>query len=105
MDATDQNPRQTIIHMVSLLMRVVSRLILQLGVSTGEEAMRRWWIAGGECSLSSSCDVSFESPDLVKYLPRDLMNDAASVDDRFNVATEGMLIVYDLFGVGEAEVD
>lgn len=42
---------------------------------------------------------------MVKYFPRDLMNDAAVVDDRFSEATVGMLIVCDLLGVvDEAEV-
>lgn len=71
----------------------------------GEEAIRRWLIAGGDRWASSSSDGSFEGPDSVKFLLRDLMNDAAVVDVRFSEATEGMLIVCDLFGVeDEAEV-
>ena len=30
----------------------------------------------------------------MEILPRDLMNDAALVDDRFNAAMEGMVIVW-----------
>ena len=68
----------------------------------GEEKTRRCLMAGEEDrSLSSSCDSSFGRWDF----PRDLMNDAAVVDDRFSEATVGMLIVCDLFGAeGEAEV-
>lgn len=63
---------------------------------TGEIAGRDRWL--------SSYDDSFECPDLEKYFPRDLMNDATVVDDRFSEATVGMLIVCDLFGVeDEAE--
>jgi len=59
----------------------------------------------GDRWLSSSCDGFLECSDLVKYFPRDRMNDAAVVDDRFSEATVGMLIVCDLFGVeDEAEV-
>jgi len=69
----------------------------------GAEEIRRWSAAGGGRRLSSSCD-GFDCPTLVKSLPRDLMNDAAAVDDRFSEATVGMLIVCDLFGVeDEAE--
>lgn len=69
----------------------------------GAEEIRRWSATGGGRRLSSSCD-GFDCPVLVKSLPRDLMNDAAAVDDRFNEATVGMLIVCDLFGVeDEAE--
>ena len=50
--------------------------------------------------MPPSCDSSPERPDLVKCLPRDLINDAAAVDDRFSEAAEGMFIVWDLFGVG-----
>lgn len=53
----------------------------------------------------SSYDGFFECSGLVKRFPRDLMNDVAVVDERFNEATVGMLIVCDLFGVeDEAEV-
>lgn len=72
-----------------------------------EEGIRRWSrsAAGGEPRLLSSRDGFFECPTLVKCFPRDLMNDAAAVDDRFNEATVGMLIVCDLFGVeDEAEI-
>lgn len=62
-------------------------------------------MAGGDRWLSSPCDGSFECPGLVKYIPRDLMNDATVVDDRFSEATAGMFIVCDLLGVeDEAEV-
>lgn len=72
---------------------------------TGEEKTRRCLMAGEDLWLSPSCDSSSERWDLVKYFPRDLMNDAAVVDDRFSEATVGMLIVCDLFGAeGEAEV-
>jgi len=62
-------------------------------------------MAGGDRWLSSSCDGSFECPGLVKYFPRDLINDAAVVDDRFSEARAGMFIVCDLLRVeDEAEV-
>lgn len=54
--------------------------------------------------MSSSRDGSLECSDLTKYFFRDLMNDVAIVDDRFNILTEGMFIVCDLLGVDEAEV-
>ena len=54
--------------------------------------------------LSSSCDGSFECPGLIKRLPRDLINDAAAVDDRFSEETEGMFIVCDLFKVEDEVV-
>ena len=72
-----------------------------------EEGIRRWSRSaiGGDRRPSSSCGGFFECPILVKCFPRDLMNDAAAVDDRFNEATVGMLIVCDLFGVeDEGEV-
>lgn len=50
-------------------------------------------MAEGDRWLSPSCDCFFECPGLVKYFPRDLMNDAAVVDDLFSEATVGMLIV------------
>jgi len=65
------------------------------------EAIRRWSMTWGDRWLSASSLC----PGLVKRLPRDLINDAAVVDDRFSEAAEGMFIVWDLFGVeGEAEV-
>lgn len=68
------------------------------------EAMRRWLVTRWGRWLSSSCDRSFECSDLVKRLPRDLMNEAAVVDDRFSEAAEGIFIVCDLFRVeDEAE--
>ena len=71
------------------------------------EAIRRWLMTRGgrRLSVSSLGDGSAGCLDLVKCMPRDLTNDAAVVDDRFSEATEGMFIVWDLFGVeGEAEV-
>jgi len=70
---------------------------------TGEDTARRWWVVWG-CCISLSCDGSLECPDLVKYFPRDLTNDAAIVDDRFNKLTEGIFIVCDFLRVGGAEV-
>jgi len=67
--------------------------------------MRRWLAVWEERWLSSLCDGSLGRPGLIKYFPRDLMNEAAVVDDRFSEVTEGMLIVCDLFGAEEeAEV-
>ena len=63
---------------------------------TGEETARSWWMILGDSWMSFSRDCSFKCSDLVKCLPRDLMNEAAFADDRFNQATEGMFIVYDL---------
>lgn len=58
----------------------------------------------GDFWISFSCDGSLERSDLVKYLLRDRINEAATADDRFNRATEGIFIVYDLLGVDGAEV-
>lgn len=41
---------------------------------------------------------------MIKRLPRDLINDAAAVDDRFSEETEGMFIVCDLFKVEDEVV-
>jgi len=66
--------------------------------------MRRWLTTQEERRLSSSRDRSFGCRGLIKCFPRDLMKEAVVVDDRFSEATEGMLIVRDLFGVEEVEV-
>ena len=73
-------------------------------IVTGEEAIRRCFMAWEDRWLSSSSDGSFECPSLIRFFPRDLMNDAVAVDDRFSEATEGMFIVWDLLGV-EDEVE
>lgn len=41
----------------------------------------------------------------MKLFPRDLMNDAAVVDDSFSEATEGKLIVCDLLSGVEDEAE
>ena len=63
------------------------------------EAIRRWLMVWGGRWLSPPCDGSSLRPDLVRCLPRDLMNDTAVVDVRFSEAVEGIFIVRDLFGV------
>jgi len=71
------------------------------------DAIRPWSMTwGGRWpSVLSLRDCSPGCPGLVKRLLRDLINDAAVVDDRFSEAAEGMFIVWDLFGAeGEAEV-
>jgi len=69
------------------------------------EALRRWLTTSVDRWLSSSCDGPGVCPGPVKRLPRDLINDAAVVEDRFSEVTEGMLIVCDLFGTeDDAEV-
>lgn len=118
---TGSNRLHSATYLVSLLTRVVSRLERWLRVSTGttldsvlavvvadlptvtgEDTTRRWSVVWG-CWISLSCDGSLECPDLVKYFPRDLTNDAAIVDDRFNKLTEGIFIVWDFLRVGGAE--
>lgn len=71
---------------------------------TGEETTRRWWVLLEGCWVSVPHSGSWECSDLVKYLPRDLTNEAAILDDRLKRATEGIFIVCDLLGVDEAEV-
>jgi hypothetical protein len=70
---------------------------------TGEETARRWVLLE-DFWVSVPYDGSLECSDLVKYLPRDLTNEAAILDDRLKRVTGGIFIVCDLLGVDEAEV-
>ena len=87
------------------LVRVVALEVADRLTVTGEEEIRRCLMTGEDFWFSSSCDGSFERPNLVRCFPRDLMNDVVVVVDRFSEATTGMFIVCDLLGVeDEAEV-
>ena len=67
--------------------------------------MRRWLMTEGGPFPSLSCDDPSKGPDLAERLARDLINDAATVDERFSEAMDGMPIERDMFGVeDEAEV-